>query len=128
MTEQAKKVALVEDDPLMSGILATQLISKQFQVISMNDGTKAFERIKAEQPDIVLLDIILPGVSGFDILDQLKRDESTRAIPVLVLSNLGSREDIQRGISLGAEGYLVKANNMVEDIVKKVGAILDKPH
>ncbi|KKW43270.1 MAG: Response regulator receiver protein [Parcubacteria group bacterium GW2011_GWB1_57_6] len=112
----------------MSGILATQLISKQFQVISMNDGTKAFERIKAEQPDIVLLDIILPGVSGFDILDQLKRDESTRAIPVLVLSNLGSREDIQRGISLGAEGYLVKANNMVEDIVKKVGAILDKPH
>lgn len=126
MTEQAKKVVLVEDDSLMSGILAARLIGKQLQVISVNDGAKAFERIKTEKPDIVLLDIILPGVGGFDILDQLKHDESTKAIPVLVLSNLGSREDMQKGISLGAEGYLVKANNMVEEIVEKVCAIVNK--
>ncbi len=128
VTEQAKKVALVEDDPLMSGILATQLIGRQLQVISVNDGTKAFERIKAEQPDIVLLDLILPGVSGFDVLEKLKRDESTKAIPVLILSNLGSKEDMQRGMDLGAEEYFVKANSMVEEITGKVIEILNRPH
>ncbi|OGG41083.1 hypothetical protein A2118_02725 [Candidatus Kaiserbacteria bacterium GWA2_50_9] len=108
----------------MSGILATHLIGDGFTVISVTDGAKAFERIQVEQPDIVLLDIILPGIGGFDILQKLKQDESTKAIPVLILSNLGSKEEMKRGIDLGAVGYLIKASTMVEEIVANMKNVL----
>ncbi|MCR4276226.1 MAG: response regulator [Candidatus Parcubacteria bacterium] len=121
-----KKIVLVEDDSFMSGILAKHLIGEGFAVVLMTDGDQAFDHIVAEQPSIVLLDIILPGRSGFDILQKLKQDESTKSIPVLILSNLGSKEEIQRGIDLGAEGYLVKANSTVEEITGKVQEILNR--
>lgn len=125
--EKGKKVMLVEDDSLMSGILATHLISEGFEVVPFYVGANVLERIQAEQPHIVLLDIVLPGASGFEILQKLKQEESTKSIPVLVLSNLGSKEEIQRGIDLGATGYLVKANNTVEDITAKIKEILNRP-
>ena len=124
--KKEKKIVLVEDDSLMSSILAAHLIKEGFNIISVTEGAQAFERIQAEQPSIVLLDIVLPGVGGFDILAKLKQDESTKSIPVLILSNLGSKEEIQRGIDLGAEDYLVKANSMVEEITGKIQKILDR--
>ena len=124
--KKEKKIVLVEDDSLMSSILATHLIKEGFNIISVTEGAQAFERIQAEQPSIVLLDIVLPGVGGFDILAKLKQDESTKSIPVLILSNLGSKEEIERGIDLGAEDYLVKANSMVEEITGKIQKILDR--
>jgi len=124
--ENGKKVVLVEDDSLMAGILATHLISEGLAVVSVTDGAKAFERIKDEHPDIVLLDIILPSMSGFDVLQKLKQDETTKAIPVLIISNLGSKEEIQKGMSLGAAGYLVKANSTVEEITAKAVEVLGK--
>ena len=126
MTESGGKIVLVEDDSLMSGVLATHLVSEGFKVILVIDGVKAFERIQTEQPNIVLLDIILPGVGGFDVLQKLKQNESTKSIPVLILSNLGSKEDIQHGLDLGAAGYLVKANSMVEEITKEIREILSR--
>ena len=119
-------MVLVEDDSLMSSILATHLIKEGFAIVSVTNGTQAFERIQAEQPSIVLLDIVLPGVDGFNVLQKLKQEESTKSIPVLILSNLGSEEEIQRGMDLGAEAYLVKANSMVEEITSKVREILNK--
>ena len=124
--KKEKKIVLVEDDSLMSSILATHLIKEGFNIISVTEGAQAFERIQAEQPSIVLLDIVLPGVGGFDILAKLKQDESTKSIPVLILSNLGSKEEIERGIDLGAEDYLVKANSMVEEITGKIQKILNR--
>jgi len=124
--KEEKKVVLVEDDSLMSSILATHLIKEGFAIVSVTNGTQAFERIQAEQPSIVLLDIVLPGVDGFNVLQKLKQEESTKSIPVLILSNLGSEEEIQRGMDLGAEAYLVKANSMVEEITSKVREILNK--
>ena len=124
--KKEKKIVLVEDDSLMSSILATHLIKEGFNIISVTEGAQAFERIQAEQPSIVLLDIVLPGIGGFDILAKLKQDESTKSIPVLILSNLGSKEEIERGIDLGAEDYLVKANSMVEEITGKIQKILDR--
>lgn len=126
MADSGKKVVLVEDDSLMSGILATYLVNEGFAVISVADGAKAFERIAREQPDIVLLDIVLPGTDGFDILQKLKQEKATKSIPVLILSNLGSKEEMKRGIDLGAEDYLVKANNVPEDITLKVKEILSR--
>ncbi|KKT96342.1 MAG: hypothetical protein UW97_C0015G0006 [Parcubacteria group bacterium GW2011_GWA2_45_15] len=124
--KKERKIVLVEDDSLMSSILATHLIKEGFSIVSVTNGTQAFERIQAEQPSIVLLDIVLPGISGFDILQKLKQEESTKSIPVLILSNLGSKEEIQRGMELGAEAYLVKANSMVEEITGKVREILNR--
>ena len=124
--KKEKKIVLVEDDSLMSSILAAHLIKEGFNIISVTEGAQAFERIQAEQPSIVLLDIVLPGIGGFDILAKLKQDESTKSIPVLILSNLGSKEEIERGIDLGAEDYLVKANSMVEEITGKIQKILDR--
>ena len=124
--KKEKKIVLVEDDSLMSSILATHLIKEGFDIISVTEGAQAFERIQAEQPSIVLLDIVLPGIGGFDILAKLKQDESTKSIPVLILSNLGSKEEIERGIDLGAEDYLVKANSMVEEITGKIQKILNR--
>jgi len=124
--KKEKKIVLVEDDSLMSSILATHLIKEGFNIISVTEGAQAFERIQAEQPSIVLLDIVLPGIGGFDILAKLKQDESTKSIPVLILSNLGSKEEIERGIDLGAEDYLVKANSMVEEITGKIQKILNR--
>ncbi|MEK9171783.1 MAG: response regulator [Patescibacteria group bacterium] len=124
--KKERKIVLVEDDSLMSSILAAHLIKEGFNIISVTEGAQAFERIQAEQPNIVLLDIVLPGIGGFDILAKLKQDESTKSIPVLILSNLGSKEEIQRGIDLGAEDYLVKANSMVEEITGKIQKILNK--
>ena len=124
--KKERKIVLVEDDSLMSSILAAHLIKEGFNIISVTEGAQAFERIQAEQPSIVLLDIVLPGIGGFDILAKLKQDESTKSIPVLILSNLGSKEEIQRGIDLGAEDYLVKANSMVEEITGKIQKILNK--
>lgn len=124
--KKEKKIVLVEDDSLMSSILAAHLIKEGFNIISVTEGAQAFERIQAEQPSIVLLDIVLPGIGGFDILAKLKQDESTKSIPVLILSNLGSKEEIERGIDLGAEDYLVKANSMVEEITGKIQKILNR--
>ena len=124
--KKEKKIVLVEDDSLMSRILAAHLIKEGFNIISVTEGAQAFERIQAEQPSIVLLDIVLPGIGGFDILAKLKQDESTKSIPVLILSNLGSKEEIERGIDLGAEDYLVKANSMVEEITGKIQKILNR--
>lgn len=121
---KGKKIVLVEDDSFMSGILAMHLTREGFAVIPVTDGAKACERIQTEQPSIVLLDIVLPGISGYDILQKLKQDESTKAIPVLILSNLGSKEEIQKGLDLGAAGYLVKANSMIEEIAAKVKEVL----
>lgn len=118
---------MVEDDSLMSGILARHLSGEGYDLALVRDGTGAFERIQTEKPDIVLLDLILPGVSGFDILGKLKQEDSTKSIPVLILSNLGSKEEIQRGMDLGAQGYLVKANSVVEEIAAKVREILGRP-
>lgn len=128
MTEEEKKtkIVLVEDDSFMSGILTAHLIGEGFAVVLMADGDQAFEHITIERPSIVLLDIVLPGRGGFDILQKLKQEESTKSIPVLILSNLGSKEEIQRGIDLGAEGYLVKANSTVEEITGKVREILSR--
>lgn len=128
MAEEKKKtkIVLVEDDLFMSGILTRHLIGEGFAVVLMADGDQAFDHIAVERPDIVLLDIVLPGRSGFDILQKLKQVESTKSIPVLILSNLGSKEEIQRGIDLGAEGYLIKANSTIEEITEKVRGILSR--
>lgn len=114
------KVLVIEDDQLMAGLLAEKLAKADFEVRLAADGEAGMKELEKDLPDIILLDLILPGVSGFEILAKIKEDERTKAIPVVILSNLGSREEVEKGLKLGAESYLIKANVLIDEVVKKI--------
>ena len=88
------------------------------------EAKAAFEILERWKPDIILLDLILPGVDGFEILSRIKKDDRLKDIPVIVLSNLGQQEDIDRAMSLGAQDFMVKANFTLEEIIVRVRSIL----
>jgi len=123
--EREYSVVCVEDDPLILEILAFKFQKKNWQVVSAMDGETALKRISENRPDIVLLDILLPGISGYDVLEQLKKDSALQAIPVLVLSNYGQDEEIQKSLSLGAVDHLVKANVVLDDVVEIAKKIIE---
>lgn len=117
------KVLTVEDDLFLKELLAGKLSGGEFDVSYASNGEEALELANSFMPDIILLDILLPGMSGYEILEKLKADENTASIPVVILSNFGQPEDIEKGKSLGAADFLVKANNTLDAIVEKIREI-----
>lgn len=120
----AYKVLLVEDEAALQHAMGEALRSAGFEVLSATDGEQAMLMGAGEKPDIVLLDLILPKHSGFDVLEALKKNPATEHIPVIVLTNLESAVEIDRAVSLGADSYLVKANYEVKEIIDKVRQVL----
>ena len=121
---EGKKIMVIEDDRFLHRLLLDKLAQWKATVVSSYDGMDAIPKVASERPDIVLLDIILPGADGFDILQKLKADESLKNIPVIILSNLGQEEDIERGSKLGAVDFLIKANFTLDEIATKVSKVL----
>lgn len=119
-----KNVLVVEDDKFLRDLFVRKLSSVGFQVEYGVDAKTAFEVLEHFKPDIILLDLILPDIDGFEILARLKHDERFAAIPVLILSNLGQQEDIDRAMSLGAEGFMVKASFNLEEIADRIHEVL----
>lgn len=119
-----KKVLIVEDDKFLRELLARKLREAEYEVLEAIDGEEGFKTIKEKKPDLVLLDLILPEIDGFEVLERKKRDPEIEKIPVIILSNLGQREDIERGLKLGATDYIVKAHSTPAEIVEKVRTIL----
>jgi len=117
------KVVLVEDDKFLQKILMTKFIKEGFDVRSASDAEEGLQLILTEAPNIVLLDLILPKMSGFDLLTELKTNPKTKGIPVVILSNLGQEEDIARARGLGAIDFLVKADISINEVVQKVKEI-----
>ncbi len=118
------KVLVVEDDKFLRELFVKKLFNEGFDVKNSIDAQGAFQSIEESKPDIILLDLILPGVDGFEILAKIKADENITDVPVLILSNLGQQEDIDRAMSLGAHDFLVKANFTLDEIVLRVKEIL----
>ncbi|MFA5135067.1 MAG: response regulator [Patescibacteria group bacterium] len=120
--EKQKKVnvLLVEDDSFLAGMYVTKLELEGFEVRVAADGEKALKLAAEAVPDIVLLDIILPKMSGFDVLADLKQSAATKNTPVILLTNLGQRDDVQKGIELGAADYLIKAHFMPSEVIDKI--------
>ncbi len=118
------KILLVEDDTFLAGMYVTKLELENFEVVLADNGEKGLDQARATNPDIILLDVILPKMSGFDVLKNLKDDEKTKDIPVIMLTNLGQPEDVQKGLDLGAKDYLVKAHFMPAEVVQKVKEIV----
>ena len=127
MTEKNKKfgtILVVEDDIFLAGMYVAKLKLEGFDVKIAEDGERGVKMAKSEKPQLILLDIILPKMSGFDVLKDLKEDSATKDIPVILLTNLGQREDVQKGLDLGANDYLIKAHFMPSEVVKKIKTII----
>lgn len=121
-----QNILIIEDDGFLRGLLKKKLNSFGFNVSEAVDGDKGIKKIKEEKPDLVLLDLLLPTTDGFEVLAKIKEDPAVSSIPVIVLSNLGQKEDIDKCLSLGATDYLIKAQSTPDDIVAKVIVLFEK--
>lgn len=113
-------VLLVEDDLSSIKIYRNKLEQNGFNVSVATTGDEGLHKAKNEQPNVILLDLILPGMDGFLVLEELKKDNATDKIPVVILSNLGQPKDIVRGMRMGAVDYLVKSDESLVGLVEKV--------
>ena len=118
------RVLLAEDDRFLRKAAETALKRQGFTVLPAVDGEEALRMARAEAPDIVLLDLIMPKLQGFEVLRALKADPATTKIPVIILSNLGQESDVKQAMEAGAAGYFVKANLSLRDLVKRVGEVV----
>ncbi|MBI2639433.1 MAG: response regulator [Candidatus Sungbacteria bacterium] len=119
-----KKILFIEDEPAMQEMLSGFLEDSGFNVVSAYDGLSGLETARREKPDLILLDLILPKKDGFGVLSELKRDEALSSIPVVVLTNLESAEDVDRALESGAAAYLVKTNYLLDEVLEKVKNLL----
>jgi DNA-binding response OmpR family regulator len=106
--------------------MSQKLIKMGYDLIAAVDGEEGVEKAKSEKPEIILLDIMLPGIDGFGVLTQVKADSSISDIPVIMLSNLGQREDIDRALKIGATDFLVKAHFTPQEIIDKIEQYLNR--
>lgn len=118
------KILIVEDDKFLRELIVKKLVKENFETVEANDGEEGFKMILSEKPDLILLDLILPGIDGFEVLSRVKADDSLKNIPVIVLSNLGQREDVEKCVKLGATDYMVKAHFTPIEIIEKVKTVL----
>lgn len=120
------KILLIEDDPFLLNMYATKFELENFKVTVADDGEKGLRAVEKEIPDIILLDIMLPKMNGFEVLKQLKASRDFRDIPVILLTNLSQKNEIEQGLSMGANDYLIKAHFMPSEVVEKIKEILKK--
>lgn len=115
-----KRLLWVEDDKLIGTILAKKLVTAGFDLFHAKNGEEALEALKTFIPNVIVVDLILPGMSGFDILQSVNQDDRLKAVPKMVLSNLSKPSDIEKARALGAQKFLVKAATSLDQIVSEV--------
>ena len=120
----AKKILFVEDDEGFYNIFSVPLKMKGYDVIHVIDGSLAVEKIITEKPDLVLLDIVLPGTSGLDVLKELRDREDTKSAVVIMLTNFGSDENVSKAMEYGADDYLMKYNIVPSELPDKIASFL----
>lgn len=121
-----KHILLIEDDPFLAEIYVARFKGAGFDTEVARDSILGISKAKEKRPDLILLDIVIPNMNGFEVLKMLKKDSETSGIPVVILSNLGEEENVEKGISLGAEAYYIKAHYTPTEVVARVKEILDK--
>jgi DNA-binding response OmpR family regulator len=120
----AKTILIIEDDKFLRELIVQKLLKEGYDISEAIDGEEGIKKIKTEKPDLILLDLILPGIDGFEVLSRMKADEKLAKIPVIILSNLGQREEIERGLKLGANDYMIKAHFTPREIIDKIKSVL----
>ena len=114
------KIFIAEDEKPLAEALKLKFESEKYEVRVAHDGETALVEIKSFNPDIILLDILMPKKTGYEVLQELKADNNFKHIPVIMLSNLDSDEDIKRSFSLGAVDYFVKSNHPLKEVIEKI--------
>lgn len=121
-----KSILLIEDDTFMSSLLGRKLSKENYDIFAASDAQQARELLSSNPVSLIILDIVLPGTDGFVFLKELKESQKLKDIPVMIASNLGQPEEIEKGLQQGAADYIVKANTTPGEIVAKVKGILEK--
>ncbi len=125
MAKNNISILLVEDDSFISGMYETKLTNLGYSVELIDNGEAASQRLGQDPlPDLILLDIVLPKRDGFEILEDMRSTERTKNIPVILLTNLGQKPDVERGIKLGADDYIIKAHYTPTEVVEKIAKVL----
>jgi CheY-like chemotaxis protein len=117
-------IILVEDDPFLIDIYKQKFENAGFEVRIVKNGGKVLEALAQSKPDLLLLDIVLPEVAGWEILAKIKAEPSYKDIKVVILSNLGQKEEVEKGLQMGATKYLIKSQFKPSEVVEKVNEIL----
>jgi len=128
METTGKRVLLVEDDRFLRRACEASLRQLGLTVTTAADGEEGLRLARSERPDIILLDMLMPKLSGLEVLRALRSDEATRSMPVLILSNSSREEDIAEVTRLGVSGYFVKSNLSLQELGDLVGRVLDDQH
>ncbi len=119
-----KKILFVEDESILQKAFGDVLQQKGYKILNALNGEIGLRMAKSENPDLILLDLVLPRLHGFEVLKKLKEDPETKEIPVIVLTNLEKMEDINKAIELGATTYLVKTEYKIEEVIEKIKKII----
>ncbi|NLA08277.1 MAG: response regulator [Parcubacteria group bacterium] len=122
----SKKILVVEDDPFLSNLLKIRLEKERLNVILAKDGDEAIKKIQETDPDLILLDLILPKKSGFEVLQNISLDPNFKNKPVVIISNLGQTIDVQKAKELGAVEYFIKAKISIDDLILKIKEFISK--
>ena len=120
MATKKSCILVVEDDQFLAEMYSTKLGIEGFEVLLAGDGEQAIELLNSRKPDLVILDLMLPKLDGFGVLEAMRADTGLARIPVIVLSNLGEKESVDRALSLGASDYLIKAHFLPTEVVAKI--------
>ncbi|OIO48366.1 MAG: response regulator [Parcubacteria group bacterium CG1_02_40_82] len=120
------KILIVEDDPFLSEMYTTKLVQENFEVDLAVDGKEAIKKAREMKPDLILLDIVLPKMDGFEVLAEIKKDIELRNIQIIALTNLGQKEEVEKGLKLGADDYIVKAHFTPTEVINKIKQVIKK--
>lgn len=120
------KVAIIEDDTFLAGMYEQKFRLEQMNPIMAYDGEAGLELVRAQKPDIVLLDIMMPKMDGWEVLQVLRSDQATKDIPVIMLTNLGQKEDVDLALKYGANDYLIKAHFNPQEVIDRVRTLVAK--
>ena len=124
-TAKDKKILVVDDDSFILDMYIIKFKEQGFQVETAMDGEEALKKIETVKPDIVLLDVVMPIMNGFDVIQKIQESKMPRTYKILFLTNFGQREEIERGMSLGADGYIIKAHLTPSEVMEKVKEVLE---
>ncbi len=122
----SQNILVVEDDEFLRGLIGHKLLSEGFSFFVAKDGREGLDKIKETKPDLILLDMLLPVMDGFEVLEEIKKDPEIASIPVIALSNLSSKEDIDRALQAGAIQYLIKSQSNPGVIIDTIREVLKK--
>lgn len=123
---EKKMILIVEDDEFLRSLTAKRVEKEGYKIEVAVDGENAISLLETLKPNLILLDLLLPGKDGFEVLKKIRSIETMKTVPVIIFSNLGQKEDIEKAKALGVDDFLIKANFTLDDVVTKINKLIAK--